>query len=100
MNRLLLIIMLIQIVLCLICALLSTYWLRNYGQKHWYLSYEEDFSASLLSFYVYFSYFLLFNTMIPISLIVSLEFVKVFQSYFMMADEEMYVKSRDKYCKV
>ena len=35
--------------------------------------------------------------MIPISLIVSMEFVKVFQAYFIEKDEDMYVKSRDKY---
>ena len=38
--------------------------------------------------------------MIPISLIVSLEFVKVFQSYFIEVDEEMYVAQRDKFAKV
>jgi len=37
--------------------------------------------------------------MIPISLIVSLEFVKVFQAYFIEKDEEMYVASRKKYAK-
>lgn len=36
------------------------------------------------------SYFLLYNTFIPISLIVSLEFVKVFQGIFMERDKEMY----------
>lgn len=38
--------------------------------------------------------------MIPISLIVSLEFVKVFQSYFIEKDIEMYVASRDRYASV
>jgi phospholipid-transporting ATPase len=38
--------------------------------------------------------------MIPISLFVSLEFVKVFQSYFITTDEEMYVKARDKFASV
>jgi phospholipid-transporting ATPase len=38
--------------------------------------------------------------MIPISLIVSMEFVKVFQSYFITTDEEMYVASRNKYAGV
>ena len=33
------------------------------------------------------AYFILFSTFIPISLIVSLEFVKVFQGYFMGADK-------------
>ena len=39
----------------------------------------------------FFTYFLLYNTMIPISLIVSMEMVKVAQSYFITKDQEMYV---------
>ena len=38
--------------------------------------------------------------MIPISLVVSLEFVKVFQSYFMIKDEEMYVASKNRHASV
>ena len=38
----------------------------------------------------YFSYFLLLNTMIPISLVITLEIVKVFQCVFVMWDSEMY----------
>jgi magnesium-transporting ATPase (P-type) len=36
------------------------------------------------------SYFILYSSFIPISLIVSLEFVKVFQGAFMSADREMF----------
>lgn len=36
------------------------------------------------------SYFILYSTFIPISLIVSMEFVKVFQGYFMSSDREMF----------
>lgn len=45
------------------------------------------------------SYFILNNTMIPISLIVSLEFVKVFQGYFMQKDEDMYTQHNEKALK-
>ena len=41
-------------------------------------------------------YFLLFNTFLPISLIVSLEFVKVGQAYFMEKDKEMYILENNK----
>jgi magnesium-transporting ATPase (P-type) len=33
------------------------------------------------------AYFILFSTFIPISLIVSIEFVKIFQGYFMSVDK-------------
>lgn len=39
-----------------------------------------------LAFLNFFSYFILLNTMIPISLIVSLEMVKVVQAYFIAND--------------
>lgn len=45
----------------------------------------------------YFGYFILLNTMIPISLIVSLEIVKLIQAYFISRDDEMYVAARDRY---
>ena len=43
------------------------------------------------------SYFILYSTFIPISLIVSLEFVKVFQGYFMANDKEMYCAINDRH---
>jgi phospholipid-transporting ATPase len=60
---------------------------------------SDDPKPSVQSFLVFFSYFLLYNTMIPISLIVSMEFVKVFQSYFIEKDIDMYVAQRDKFAK-
>ncbi len=48
----------------------------------------------------YFSYFLLLNTMLPISLIVTLEVVKVCQAYFIINDVLIYSQERDKKAKV
>ena len=45
-------------------------------------------------------YLLLLNTMLPISLIVSLEFVKFGQGYFMEKDKNMYVESNKKFIKI
>ncbi|CAD8112753.1 unnamed protein product [Paramecium primaurelia] len=99
MNILILGILVVQIILSIITAAFSSAWLHNYGSDSWYLEYT-DFQPNLLSFYAFFSYILLYNTMIPISLIVSLEFVKVFQAYFIEQDEEMFVAQRKKYAKV
>ena len=44
----------------------------------------------------FFTYFVLVNTMIPISLIVSIEIVKVVQSYFINKDRFMYSRFRRK----
>ncbi len=48
----------------------------------------------------FFSYFLLMNTLLPISLIVSLEIVKVIQSYFIVNDVRIYSQERDRKAKV
>lgn len=49
---------------------------------------------------IFFTYFVLINTMIPISLIVSIEIVKVSQSYFINKDKLMYSDFRKKYVQV
>ena len=65
----------------------------NYNSWYDYLTYSL-FIDSMLSF---FTYFLLFNTMIPISLIITLEIVKIVQGLFMKADVEAYSIQRKKF---
>ena len=48
----------------------------------------------------YLTYFLLLNTLLPISLIVTLELLKLGQGFFMMFDKKMYSEKQDKCCKV
>ena len=50
------------------------------------------------SFISFFTYLLLLNTMIPISLIVTLEIVKVIQGFFIGFDCELYSHLRKKFC--
>ena len=56
---------------------------------HFYLMETEK--PGFNAFLRFFTYFILLNTMIPISLIVTLEIVKVIQGYFISRDEDMYV---------
>ena len=67
----------------------------EYSTKMWYI--EENRSPGVNAVLRYFGYFILLNTMIPISLIVSSEIVKLIQAYFIIRDEEMYVASKDRY---
>ena len=46
-----------------------------------YINWNSDNSA-LDAFLIFLTYFVLLNTMIPISLIVTMEMVKLFQKYF------------------
>ena len=77
MNRLVFFILIFQILLALIVAFFGL------GNQDDSLSYkylnltEDDFSKSKAMTLTFFRYFLLLNTLIPISLIVSIEMVKV-----------------------
>ncbi|KAI8618854.1 hypothetical protein BC830DRAFT_1165860 [Chytriomyces sp. MP71] len=56
---------------------------------HWYLKFEPDYSL------LFFTFMVLFNAFIPISLYVTMEVVKAGQVFFMMSDLEMYDAERD-----
>lgn len=62
--------------------------------------YNSAYNCSENALIVFAAYFLLLNTFVPISLIVSLEFVKVVQGYFMEKDKEMYSPENNRHMKV
>jgi hypothetical protein len=75
MNRLVIYIVCAQIILCIILAIVGSFWYRDASGDAYYLPFEYNVGVNgIISF---FSYFLLLNTLLPISLIVSLEIVKV-----------------------
>ena len=65
-------------------------WNHKEGGRSFYIA-----KASLASAPSFVSYFILLNTMIPLSLYVSLEIVKLFQIFLMMNDMHMYDKRSD-----
>lgn len=98
-NHYIIYIILIQFALCLIAAIGGGVWMSSNYDDHWYLG-ESDYSSGLSGFLNYFTYFLLMNTMLPISLIITLEVVKMLQGLCMQRDEELYSTVRERYCKV
>ena len=70
--------------------------LKN-GKSHWYLeeeaNREEESTESF--FFNFLTFFILYNNLIPISLMVSLELVRVFQAYFINCDEKMHYIDTD-----
>lgn len=59
-------------------AIIGYFWNSNHLDGHWYLYDPKEIKEyGFLGCLYFFTYFLLYNTMIPISLIVSLEMVKV-----------------------
>ena len=104
MNTALIFIFIFQGVLCLLSAILRGYYYRknfldladksptkNFGYT--------EFSYAIESFFNYFTYLLLLNTLIPISLIITMEVVKLFQGMFMSYDAYSYSHLRKKFLK-
>ena len=94
MNEALVFILILQAILCIICAILRGIYyndnLKNIPLK------LTKYSYGLESFLSFFTYLLLLNTMIPISLIITLEIVKLIQGKFMNVDSECYSRIRCK----
>ena len=94
MNEALVFILILQAILCIICAVLRGIY-YNDNLKNIPLKLTE-YSYGLESFLSFFTYLLLLNTMIPISLIITLEIVKLIQGKFMNVDSECYSRIRCK----
>ncbi|OMJ89990.1 hypothetical protein SteCoe_7779 [Stentor coeruleus] len=103
-NRYIALIIILQFCLCIACAIASGYWVSQNIHEHTYIRYEKSYDiydkGGMQGFLSYFTYFLLLNTMLPISLIISLELLKLGQGFFMMMDIMMYSEKRDRCCKV
>lgn len=80
MNLLVLYILALQIGFCLLVSFVGIHWYRNDSSDNAYLSLTDTLGTSFVQ--TFFRYFLLLNTLIPISLIVTIEVVKVVQAYF------------------
>ena len=98
-NRYIMWILILELGICLVMTIAGYVWNNQFLSQHFYLVNEEE-NMFFLAFENFLTYFLLNNSMIPISLIVSLEFVKVSQAYFMNKDEDMFSKENSKYIKV
>lgn len=96
MSRLLIAILWLQVLFCLICAIFNNVYYNSIVKYIPYLPQPEQ-NSTIDSVLSYFTYMLLLNTMIPISLIITLEIVKVIQGYFINFDVEMYSYIRKRY---
>lgn len=89
-SRFVIIIMLIQLGICIFCALYNTIWFfSNYDDLNSYLDIDAIswYKNEGLVFVVQlFTWFLLFSNFVPISLIVTLEIVKFIQAAFIQWD--------------
>jgi len=76
--------MAVQFILCFIGGILAGVSHNQNEDKSWYL--QLDASAGLEGFKRFFTWFIILSQLVPISLLVSSEIVKVFQAFFINQD--------------
>lgn len=111
-NRVVIFLIIFQTVMCIVVAILAA----NYNNENEVKITDDnkvegavylfkDPKKSDSSFYLdgifgFLKFFLLLSSILPISLLVSLEIIKVIQSLFIIADSNMYSVDVDQKCKV
>eukprot|EP00030_Apusomonadida_sp_AF-17_P008167 a847569_3.p1 GENE.a847569_3~~a847569_3.p1 ORF type:complete len:486 (+),score=233.45 a847569_3:28-1458(+) len=70
-------------------AVAASFWQADNGAAHVYLGLEDD-NRGFVGFKAFFTFFILLSTLVPISLIVSIEMVKVVHMLQVNIDPDMY----------
>ncbi|KAF9425248.1 hypothetical protein BGZ94_007698 [Podila epigama] len=90
---------LILLVLCIVCAVGSSIydrqWRSTSAEELWDMTTRGVVIEGVITF---FTSLIIFQNIIPISLYISIEFVKTFQAYFIWQDSDMYDVELDEYC--
>lgn len=87
-------IFLFQIICCTVISIGAIVWNCSYGSKYSYFI-EERFDCAGEGLLTFLTQFALTTTMVPISLIISLELVKLIQAGFIAVDIKMFKKEND-----
>jgi len=88
-NKIVIVVVLFVLILASFCTVAYQIWYKFTESQSWYLRRARVASGPILT-----SFIIMFNTMIPLSLYVSLEITKVGQ-LFLMQDSEMYDPETD-----
>ena len=97
MSKYLIWVFIVQVFLCIFCAIMNKVsYIKHKKFFNLFIKYSNN--ASLESFISFFTFILLLNTLIPISLIVSLEIVKIIQGFFINWDTGLYSFKYKKFC--
>ncbi|KAK1931978.1 Phospholipid-transporting ATPase IB [Phytophthora citrophthora] len=88
-NRCIVLIFITQFVLCIISTICNTIWMNKYREKLWYFSTVFTQTSSGSNLVSFFTFLILYNNLVPISLYVSLDMVKVMQAKNISTDSEM-----------
>ncbi|KAF9169293.1 hypothetical protein BGX21_001159 [Mortierella sp. AD011] len=89
----------ILLLLCIVCAVGSTiydhHWEGTAAPNLWSMSSHGIVTNGVITF---FTSLIIFQNIIPISLYISIEFVKTFQAFFIWQDSDMYDIELDEFC--
>lgn len=97
-SKSLILILIFQSFCCIICSIMYyPFYLWNVDSNP-YLP-KNKFKYPINSVLNYFTYLVLFNTMIPISLIITLEIIKIVQGYFISVDCKGFSEAKQQFIK-
>uniref|UniRef100_H2YBK6 Phospholipid-transporting ATPase n=1 Tax=Ciona savignyi TaxID=51511 RepID=H2YBK6_CIOSA len=92
MNKLVWLIFAFLLLLATVTAVGNTIWERYVVYMPWASYAPNEYMSGFLMFW---SYIIILNTVVPISLFVSIEFIRVGQSWFINFDRAMYYEKKD-----
>uniref|UniRef100_A0A8C7XSL3 Phospholipid-transporting ATPase n=1 Tax=Oryzias sinensis TaxID=183150 RepID=A0A8C7XSL3_9TELE len=96
MNILVLCICGFLVTICVILSIGNSIWETNEGSAFTvFLPHLPDISVELSSFFIFWSYIIVLNTVVPISLYVSVEIIRLGNSFFIDWDRKMYYPKKD-----
>ncbi|XP_066566779.1 phospholipid-transporting ATPase ID [Amia ocellicauda] len=96
MNVLVLWIFVFLAVMCLILAIGNGIWEHQEGSKFTvFLPWQEGVNAPFSGFLTFWSYVIILNTVVPISLYVSVEIIRLGNSFYIDWDRKMYYPRKD-----
>jgi phospholipid-translocating ATPase len=97
MNWLVILIFAVLAILAIVCSIAESIWETRTGDPfQWYVPWEDGLdSPEIIASLQFFSYIIVMNTLVPISLYVSVEIIRLGLSWLIDWDKEMYDKESD-----
>lgn len=89
MNRVVVGLFSILAAVTVVVSLIAGHWQADEGEAQWYMGENRLLSGSEVGFRSLGTFLILFHTFVPVSLFVTLEFVRIIQGLFIMADVKM-----------
>ncbi|XP_071484021.1 probable phospholipid-transporting ATPase IM [Diadema antillarum] len=77
-------------IMCIICSILASTWELRVGKEFQVYNPWNQSNAAIIATLVFFSYIIVLNTVVPISLYVTVEVIRLFQSMLINWDTKMY----------